>query len=246
MKKASAAASGSGKTRKIFTEEFSVNSKKPVQDWINSSPARKLADLAKEPSLHFYCSNAQSKQTIVSRHSSTQLPNSHSNLNIPGQVEAKINLPVHEPQEPSSGTNVTNDAHNANSIMQEQQQPQFTPQSPPTNFAMLTQLNTPNTARQLSQSTMHFDGLQLNHQFYRRSSMLGQLILVSLPRSPPLNALVIAPLSSNPPQAYIKIPAPIPRFKPRTTAFPVNPTSISLSSFAATSTPTTRRKPRGD
>ena len=54
--------------------------------------------------------------------------------------------------------------------MQEQQQCQYTPPSP-INFGMPTQLNAPNTARQLSQATMHFDGLQLDHQFPRRSSM---------------------------------------------------------------------------
>ena len=56
--------------------------------------------------------------------------------------------------------------------MQEQQQPQFTPSSPPINFDMPTQLNAPNTARQLSQATMHFDGLELDHQFPRSSTPL--------------------------------------------------------------------------
>ena len=58
---------------------------------------------------------------------------------------------------------------------------------------MPTQLNAPNTARQLSQVTMHFDDLQFDHQFPRRSSMPGQLNLVSPPRLPPLNTLVYAP-----------------------------------------------------
>ena len=80
-----------------------------------------MADVANEPSLHFSGSIAQSNQAIVQRLSSAQLPNSHFNLNTHGQVEANTNLPVHEPQEPSSRTNVTNDAKN---IMQEQRQPQ--------------------------------------------------------------------------------------------------------------------------
>ena len=127
--------------------------------------------------------------------------------------------------------------------MQEQRQPHYTPPSPPINFGMPTQLNAPNTARQLSQATMHFDVLQIDHQFPRRSSMPGQLNLAIPPHllSTTLNALANAPLTPNPPQAHMNVPAPpIPRFKPRTTAFPVNPTSIPLSSFAATSTPTTR------
>ena len=125
--------------------------------------------------LHFSGSIAQSNQAIFLRPSSTQLPNSHFNLNTHGQVEVNINLPVYEPQEPSSRTNVTNDAHVAKNIMQEPRQPQNTPPSPPINFGMPTQLNAPNTARQLSQALMHFDGLQLVHQFPRRSSMPGQL-----------------------------------------------------------------------
>ena len=239
--KSSAEGSGTGKRSRLFTERSSVKSKKLVQDWVNSSPAGNMADVANEPSLQFSGSIAQSNQAIVQRSSSTQLPNSHFNLNTHGQVEANINLHVHEPQEPSSRTKVTNDAHNANNIMQEQPQPQNTPPSPPVNFGLPTQLNAPNTARQLSQVTMHFDGLQLDHQFPRRSSMPGQLNLVSPPRSPPLNTLVNAPVALNPQQAHINVPAPLsPVLKPRTTAFPVNPTSIPLFSFAATSTPTTR------
>ena len=182
-----------------------------------------MADVANEPSLHFSGSIAQSNQAIVQRPSSTQLPNSHSNFNTHGQVEANIKLPVHEPQEPSSRTNVTNDAHVANNIMQEQQQPQYTPPSP-INFGMPTQLNAPNTARQLSQATMHFDGLQLDHQFPRRSSMPGQLNLVCPPRSPPLNTLVNAPLALNPQQAHINVPAPpSPVLNPAPPHFPLIP-----------------------
>ena len=128
-----------------------------------------MADVANEPSLHFTGSIAKSNQAIVPRPSSTQPLNSHSNLNTHGHVEANINLLVHEPQEPSSRTNVTNNAHIENNIIQEQQQPQNTAPSPSINFGMPTQLNAPNTVRQLSQATMHFDGLQLHHQ-----SLAGQ------------------------------------------------------------------------
>ena len=220
MTKSSADGSGTGKMSGLFTERSSVKSKKLVQDWVNSSPAGNTADVANEPSLHFSGSIAQSNQAIV-RPSSAQLPNSHFNLNTQGQVEANINLPVHEP---SSGTNVTNDAHVANNIMQEQRQPQYTPPSPPINFGMPTQLNAPNTARQLSQATMHFDGLLLGHQFPRRSSMPGQLNLVSPSRSLPLNTLVNAPLALNPQQAHINVPAPpSPVLNPAPPHFPLIP-----------------------
>ena len=75
------------------------------------------------------------------------------------------------------------------------------------NFGMPTQLNAPYTARQLSKAKMNFDGLQLDLHFPRRSSMPRQLNLVSLPRSPPLNAHANAPLAPNPPQAHINVPA---------------------------------------
>ena len=123
MTKSSADGSGTGKMIGLFTERSLVKSKKLVQDWINSSPAGNMADVANEPSLHFSGSIAQSNQAIVQRPSSAQIPNSPFNLNTHGQVEANIKLPVHEPHEPSSGTNVTNDAHVANNIMQEQEQP---------------------------------------------------------------------------------------------------------------------------
>ena len=221
MTKSSADGSGTGKMSGLFTERSSVKSKKLVQDWVNSSPAGNMADVANEPSLHFSGSIAQSNQAIVQRPSSAQLRNSHFNLNTHGQVEANINLPVHEP---SSRTNVTNDAHVANNIMQEQRQPQYTPPSPPINFGMPTQLNAPNTARQLSQATMHFDGLQLDHQFPRRSSMPGQLNLVSPSRSLPLNTLVNAPLALNPQQAHINVPAPpSPVLHPAPPHFPLIP-----------------------
>ena len=170
VKKSSADGSGTGKISGLFTEKSSVKSKKFVQDWVNSSPVGNMADVANEPSLHFSGSIVQSNQAIVQQPFSAQLPNSHFNLNTHGQVEANINLPVHEPQEPSSRTNETNAAHVANNIMQEQRQPHYTPPLPPINFGMPTQLNAPNTARQLSQATMYFNGLQLDHQFPRRSS----------------------------------------------------------------------------
>ena len=177
--------SSAGKTSKLFTERSSVRNKKLVQDWVNSSLAGNMTDVVIEPSLHLSGSIAQSNQAIVPRPSSTQPLNSHSNLNTHGQVEANINFLVHELQEPSSRTNVTNNAHFANNIIQEQQQPQYTPPSPPLNFCFPTLLNAPNTARQLFQATMHFDDLPLDRKFPRRSSKPGQLNLVSSPRSPP-------------------------------------------------------------
>ena len=152
MTKSSTEGSGTGKMSGLFTERSSVKSKKLVQGWVNSSPAGNMADGVNDPSLHFSDSIAQFNQAIVKRHSSAQIPNSHFSLNTHGQVEANINFPVHEPQEPSSRTNVTNNAHVANNIMQEQRQPQYTPPSPAINFGMPTQLNAPNTARQLSQA----------------------------------------------------------------------------------------------
>ena len=242
MTKSPADGSGTGKMSEFFTERNSVKSKKLAQDWVSSSPAGNMADVANEPSLHFSGSIAQSNQANVQRPPSTQSLNLHSNLNTQGQVEANINFPVHEPHEPSSRTNVANNAHVANNIMQEQRQPQYTTPSPIRNFGMPTQLNPPNRARQLFEATMHFDGLQLDHHFLRRSSMPGQLYLVSPLHSPPLNALVNAPLAPNPPQAHINVPDPPSSvFKPRTTLFLVNPTRIPLCSFAATSTPTTRQ-----
>ena len=110
MTKSSADGSGTGKMGGLFTKRSSVKSKKLVQDWVNSSPAGNMADVANELSLHFSGSIAQSNQAIVQRPSSAHLPNSHFNLNTHGQVEANINLPAHDP---SSRTNVTNEAHNA-------------------------------------------------------------------------------------------------------------------------------------
>ena len=171
MTKSAADGSGTGKMSKFFTERSSVKSKKLFQVRINLSPAGNMADVPNEPSLHFSGSITQSNQAILQRPSSTQPLNSHSNLNTHGQVEANINLTVHEPHEPISRINVTNKARVANNIMQEQRQPQYTPPSPPINFGSPTQLNAPNTNRQLSQATMLFDGLQLDHHFPRCSSM---------------------------------------------------------------------------
>ena len=101
----------------------------------------------------------------------------------------------------------------------------------PINFGMPTQLNAPNTARQLSRATMHFDGLQFNHQFPRRSSMLGQLNLVSSPRSPPLNTLINAPLALNPQQAHINVTAPpSPVLNPAPPHFPLIPPAFCFPS----------------
>ena len=119
-----------------------------------------MADVANEQSFHFSGSIAQSNPAVFSRPSTTQPLNSNSNLNTHGKFEANFNLPVYEPLEPISRTNVTTNVHVANNIMQEQEQPQFTPPSSPINFGMPIELNAPNKARQLSQATLHFDGLQ--------------------------------------------------------------------------------------
>ena len=131
MTKPSSDGFSAGKTSELFMEGSSVKSKKLFQEWVNSSPAKRKAYIANEQGLHFSGSIAQSSQTIVPRPSSTQPPNSHSNSNTNGQDETNIELPVHEPQEPSSRTNVTNNAHVANNIMQQQQQPQYTLSLPP-------------------------------------------------------------------------------------------------------------------
>ena len=64
MTKSSADGSGTGKMSGLFTERSSVKSKKLVQDWVNSSPAGNMADVANEPSLHFSGSNAQSTKQL--------------------------------------------------------------------------------------------------------------------------------------------------------------------------------------
>ena len=140
---------------------------------------------------------------VPSPNPTKQLSNDLLQLNFQTHTSISIHMVKLRP----TSTNVTNDAHVAN-IMQEQRKPQYTPPSPPINFGLPTQLNAPNTARQLSQATMRFDCLQLDHQFPRSSSMLGQLNLVSPPRSPPLNILVNAPPPLNPQQARINVPAP--------------------------------------
>ena len=71
MTKASADGSGAGKMSEFFMERSSVKSKKLVQDWVNSSPAGNIADVANEPSLLLSGSIAQSNQALVSRPSST-------------------------------------------------------------------------------------------------------------------------------------------------------------------------------
>ena len=54
MTKSSADGSGTGKMSGPFTERTSVKRKKLVQDWVNSSPAGNMADVANEPSFAFF------------------------------------------------------------------------------------------------------------------------------------------------------------------------------------------------
>ena len=139
MTKPQSDASSTGKTSKLFAERISDKSNKIVKDCVNSSPIGNMADIANEPSLHFSGSIAQSNQATVLHPFSIQTLNSRSNIKRPGQFEGNINLPVHEHQEPSCRTNVTNNAHIANNIMQKQQQPKFTPPSP--KLSLACQLN---------------------------------------------------------------------------------------------------------
>ena len=97
MTKASADGSGAGKLSELLMERISVKSRKLVQNWVTSSPAGNMADVAYEASLHFSGSIAKSNQASVSCPSPTHFPNSHSNLKTKGRVEANINLPVQEP-----------------------------------------------------------------------------------------------------------------------------------------------------
>ena len=77
---------------------------------------------------------------------------------------------------------------------------------------MPAQLNAPNYARQLSQPTMCFDGLEVDDQMVHGSSRPKQLNLVSPPHSTPLNALANDPLNLNQPEAQINDPPFQPRF----------------------------------
>ena len=84
-----------------------------------------------------------------------------------------------------------------------------TPKTSPA-LDMLPQLNAPKPARQLSQATLNFDGLQLDVSFARWLGMLKQLSFIS----PQDNALANAPLANkvpNPPPPQINataVPSP--------------------------------------
>ena len=131
-------------------------------------------------------------------------------LNRHGQVEANINLTAKRPEETSNGNLVIHSAPLENNIIQEQQQPQHTHPSPPIKFGMAAQLKAPNTARRLFQAAIRFDGLQFDDQLMRRSSMRGQLNLVSPSQSPPLIARAKDPLIPNQSQAHMYAPAILP------------------------------------
>ena len=66
--------------------------------------------------------------------------------------------------------------------------------------------NAQKTARQLSQATMHFEGLQFDDQLVRTSKMPIQLNLVSPPRLTPLNAIANDPLILKQPHSHINAP----------------------------------------
>ena len=72
MAKPSSDGSTTGKMSELFTERSSVKRNKIVLDWVISSLAVNMADVANEPILHLSGSAAQSSQAIVPRRSSTQ------------------------------------------------------------------------------------------------------------------------------------------------------------------------------
>ena len=52
---------------------------------------------------------------------------------------------------------------------------------------MLVQLNAPQTSRQLSQATMHYNGLKFGCKWAHMLCVLGKLSTLSTPCSPPVN-----------------------------------------------------------
>ena len=81
MTKSSADGSGTCKLSGLFTERSSVKSKKLVQDWVNSSPAGNMADIANEPSLPLFWFH----RPIQPRNWPTTFFNSTSKLTLQSQ-----------------------------------------------------------------------------------------------------------------------------------------------------------------
>ena len=100
MAKSSADGSNTAKLSELFTERNTVKSKQLVHDWINSSAAGNIADVANELHLHHSESISQSNQATAIRASSAQPLNSHRfDLNANGQIEANINITVNMPED---------------------------------------------------------------------------------------------------------------------------------------------------
>ena len=164
-----------------------------------------MADVANEPSMHLSGSIAQSNQTNAIRATSAQLLNSHPlDLNT-HEVEANIDLTDNRLE--------TGNIVNKSAPLETHSRTA----TPSIYTSIITNRlwyasTIPNTARQLSLPTMHFDGLQLVDQLADRSSMRGQLKLLSRSRSPPLNALANVPLALKQPQAQLSArsaPSPV-------------------------------------
>ena len=133
-----------------------------------------MADVANEAILLLFDSIAQSNQVTPIPASPAPILTLHSlDLNTHSQIEANIILIVDRVQETSSRNNVMNRAPLETNIMQKQQQPQFTPLSSSMNFALPAQINAPNRARQLSQTTMKCHAVLSNNQIDRKLSMPG-------------------------------------------------------------------------
>ena len=154
--------------------------------------------------MHFSGSIAQSNQAIFPRRSSTQPLNSHSNLNKHGEVEANINPPVHEPQEPSSRTNVTNNAD-----FKQYQARAATASiyaSITIKFLYSNSTKRPKHSPKTVSSNNALRWFKFISPIHSQVEHAQQLNLVSPSRSPSLNALTNAPLAPKPPQAHIYVP----------------------------------------
>ena len=111
----------------------------------------------------------------------------------------------------------------------------------------LAQLYAPNTARQFSQAIMPLNGLQLDDQLVRRSSMLGQLNLVCLPHYQKSNALANGQLIPFQPQEHINAPTIRPSVSNTIAAIPVISTRLLFCSHTTinSSSPNKCQKPHG-
>ena len=143
--KSSAVGSDTAKLSELFTERNTTKSKQLVQDWVISSAAGNIADVANELHLRHSESISQSNQATAIRASSAQPLNSHRfDLNANGQVEAIISLIVNMPEDTGNRNFVIDNAALETYIIQEEQQPQIHLHHRQ-NFDMRAQLNPPNS-----------------------------------------------------------------------------------------------------